>query len=70
MAPIALEAEDHSRDAAFNNIMHGTKVAGKGFTSMFSKDRAAHKAASEDYWKHWDNKEASTETDQIREVSH
>lgn len=70
MAPIALEPENHSRDAAFNEILHGKNVQGKGFASMFTKDRAAHKAATEEYWKHWDNKEAATETDTIREVSH
>ena len=68
MAPIALEAEDHSRDAAFNTAMHGKTVMGKGFGSMFKKDHAAHQAATEEYWKHWDNKEAATETDKIREV--
>ena len=35
---------------------------------MWSKDRAAHKAASDEFWKHWDNKSAGTETADIREV--
>ena len=69
MAPIALEAEDHSRDAQFNKVLHGTSAAAKaGFSSMWSKDHAAHKAASDEFWKHWDNKSASTETADIREV--
>ncbi|KAL9125191.1 MAG: hypothetical protein Q9217_005562 [Psora testacea] len=69
MTPIALETEDHSRDARFNKIMHGKSVGSRGgFSSMLNKDREAHKAASEEYWKHWDNKSAGTETVDIREA--
>ena len=69
MAPIALENEDHSRDAAFNKVMHGKSADSKGgFRSMLNKDRDAHKAASEEYFKHWDNKSAATETEETREV--
>lgn len=70
MAPIALENEDHSRDAAFNKALHGKSADSKGgFRSMLNKDRDAHKAASEEYFKHWDNKSADTETPEVREVS-
>ena len=69
MAPIALEKEDHSRDAAFNKVMHGKSVNSQGFRSMLNKDHTAHKAAAEEYFKHWDNKSASAETEDIREVS-
>ena len=69
MAPIALESEDHSRDAAFNKVMHGKSAQSNGgFRSMLNKDRDAHKAASDEYFKHWDNKSAGTETEEIREV--
>ena len=69
MTPIALEAEDHSRDAQFNKLMHGKSAAAKaGFYSLWNKDHAAHKAASDEFWKHWDNKSASTETADTREV--
>lgn len=69
MAPIALETEDHLRDAQFNKAMHGmTAKAKAGFSSMLNKDPIAHKAASDEYWKHWDNQSASTETAAIREV--
>lgn len=67
MAPIALELEDHPRDAAFNKAMHG-KIEQKGFRSMISKDHEAHKAAADEYFKHWDNKSADTETLETREV--
>lgn len=70
MAPIALEAEDHSRDASFNKALHGKSVESKGgLLSMMSKDNAAHEAACEEYFKHWDNKPAEKETSEIREVS-
>ena len=69
MSPIALESEDHSRDAAFNKVMHGKSVGSKGFRSMLNKDHIAHKAATEEYFKHWDNKSAGAETVEIREVN-
>lgn len=67
MAPIALEAEDHNRDAAFNKAMHGKSATSRGgWSSMFHKDVAAHKAAVDQYFKHWDDKSASDETAEIR----
>lgn len=70
MAPIALEPENHSRDAAFKQALHGKQVKGEGFLSMMSKDREAHKEATEEYFKHWDDKSYETETVEVREVSH
>lgn len=69
MAPARLETEDHQRDAAFNKILHGksSKAAG-GFAAMRSKDAKAQKAAVEEYFKHWDDKSAATETEETREV--
>lgn len=67
MSPIALEKENHERDAAFNKAMHGTSAtADGGFAAMFRKDKAAHAAAVENYFKHWDEKHAEDETDAIR----
>ena len=69
MAPIALQPEDHSRDAAFNKAMHGKSATSKGgLASMFNKGGTAHQAAADDYWKHWDDKLAGTETEEIRAV--
>ena len=69
MAPIALEAEDHSRDAAFNKVLHGKSADEKaGLRAMLGKDHAAQEAAVDEYFKHWDNKDAGTETAEIREV--
>ncbi|KAI9786240.1 MAG: Delta(24)-sterol C-methyltransferase [Geoglossum umbratile] len=67
-ATTELEAEDHSRDAAFNQAMHGKSATEKaGFLAMLSKDDAAQKAAVDEYFKHWDNKGADVETDKHRE---
>lgn len=69
MAPIALENEDHARDAAFNKAMHGkTAQQRAGIISMFGKDKAAQKAAVDEYFKHWDNKDSATETAETREA--
>jgi sterol 24-C-methyltransferase len=69
MAPAKLEAEDHSRDAAFNKAMHkDSSNAEGGFRAMMKKDKSAQKAAVDEYFKHWDNKAAKDETDADREV--
>ncbi|MCJ1476986.1 Delta(24)-sterol C-methyltransferase [Lambiella insularis] len=69
MAPIALEAEDHSRDAAFAKVMHGKSARERaGFMSMMGKDPVAQKAAVDEYFKHWDKKDAKTETEETREA--
>lgn len=36
--------------------------------AMISKDPAAQKAAVDEYFKHWDNKNAKTETAETREA--
>ena len=68
MAPIALETENHIRDADFHKAMHGKSAETKGFRSMLNKDHEAHRLASEEYFKHWDNKYAGTETAEVREA--
>ena len=69
MAPGKLEQEDHLRDAAFNKAMHkGSSAAQPGFAAMLRKDKTAQKAAVEEYFKHWDQKAAATETEETREV--
>ncbi|KAL8694203.1 MAG: hypothetical protein Q9218_001090 [Villophora microphyllina] len=69
MAPIALENEDHVRDAAFNKVLHGKSAEEKaGLRAMLKKDPAAQKAAIDEYFKHWDNKAAGEETAETREA--
>lgn len=71
MAPSALETEDHNRDAAFNKTLHGKSAQARGgFAAMMSgKGADSQKAAVDEYFKHWDNKDAADETPEIREVS-
>jgi len=67
MSPIALEQEDHARDAAFAKALHGKSAQGRGgLASMLGKDKQAQKAAVDEYFKHWDNKEAKEETEETR----
>jgi len=69
MAPAVLEQEDHSRDAAFKEAMHKDSAASKGgFSAMMGKNKEAHKASLDEYFKHWDNKAAKDETLADREV--
>ncbi|KAF2473526.1 uncharacterized protein BDR25DRAFT_333045 [Lindgomyces ingoldianus] len=69
MSPIALEQEDHARDAAFNRAMHGkSSQAQGGMAAMLRKDRAAQQAAVDEYFKHWDNKAAGEETEETRKA--
>lgn len=64
-----LEKEDHTRDAAFNKIMHGNSAAATGgIRAMLNKGGVddAKKAAVDEYFKHWDKKTAKDETDEDR----
>ena len=71
MAPIALEKEDHQRDAAFNQALHGKSAqAGGGLAAMRNKNPKAQKAAVDEYFKHWDKKPSAEETDETREVNY
>ena len=70
MSPIALEKEDHERDAAFNKALHGKNAQEQaGLLAMMKKNPKAQKVAIDEYFKHWDNKGAETETASTREVS-
>lgn len=69
MSPVALEQENHARDADFNKAMHGTSSQVKGgMSAMLKKDRAAQQAAVDEYFKHWDNKAAADETEETRKA--
>ena len=70
MSTIALEKEDHDRDAAFNKALHGKSAQEQsGLLAMMNKDQKAQKVAIDEYFKHWDNKGALDETASTREVS-
>ncbi|KAK8068489.1 S-adenosyl-L-methionine-dependent methyltransferase [Apiospora saccharicola] len=64
-----LEKQDRERDAAFNQAMHGeASGADGGFRAMLRKGggTAAQRAATEEYFKHWDNQDAKDETEETR----
>ena len=64
-----LEREDKERDAQFNKTLHGTSSEAQGgIMAMRRKDAAAQKAAVDEYFKHWDNKLASVETEEVRKA--
>jgi len=70
MAPIALEKEDHRRDAAFNKALHGSSSQARGgLAAMRNKNTEAQQAAVDEYFKHWDKKPSVEETDMTREVN-
>ena len=69
MSPGILEVEDHTRDAAFNKALHGKSSQERGgIMAMRKKDAKAQKAAVDEYFKHWDNKDVAIETQEIRDV--
>ncbi|KAF4835809.1 Sterol 24-C-methyltransferase [Colletotrichum tropicale] len=59
-----------ARDATFEQILHkGTSKGNVGMSAMLKKDHEAQKAATEDYFRHWDNKlNAQKETKKDREA--
>jgi sterol 24-C-methyltransferase len=64
-----LEREDKKRDAEFNKVLHGKSAANRGgFMSMLGKESAAKKEAVDEYFKHWDNKAANVETEEVRKA--
>lgn len=59
-----------TKDMTFENIMHKkTATTHEGFSAMLKKDKEAQQAAVSEYFQHWDNKEAKSETDADRAVS-
>lgn len=67
-SPISLEKEDHVRDAEFNKALHGQSAQSRGGLLAMKKNKDAQKAAVDEYFKHWDNKPASDETEETRKA--
>ncbi|KAF6807398.1 hypothetical protein CSOJ01_08204 [Colletotrichum sojae] len=56
-------------EATFEKILHkGTSKDNKGMSAMLKKDHEAQKAASDEYFKHWDNLTAQKETKEDRDA--
>ena len=69
MSPVALEKEDKVRDAEFAKAMHknSAKKTG-GLSAMLGKDKAAHEASVETYYKFWDKMNKADETEEEKKV--
>jgi len=64
-----LQKENHAQDKDFMRAMHEKSSEKKGgFKAWMDKDHAAQKVAVDEYFKHWDNKAAADETEEVREV--
>ncbi|KAK9317798.1 S-adenosyl-L-methionine-dependent methyltransferase [Lipomyces starkeyi] len=58
------QKQDRAQDAQFKTALHGKNSTSKtGFVAAISKNADAQKAAVAEYFKHWDNKRPSTETE-------
>ncbi len=69
MSSTTLEKPDVERDAAFQKAMHGKSSSERNsFLAWIQKDHLAQKEAVDEYFKHWDNKLASSETDADRKA--
>ena len=51
---VPLEQQDKARDASFSKAMHGSSAKTGAFSAMFTKDRKAHNAAVDEYFKFWE----------------
>ena len=68
MSSQALLRADEARDSAFDKVLHGVSSKTKGgVRAMLGKDNAAHAAAMQEYFQHWDNRDAQNETEDVRQ---
>ena len=69
MSTSLIMGENHERDAAFSQALHGRSAEQKSaFMAMLSKDSGAQQVAASAYFHHWDNKDANIETKEDIEV--
>lgn len=57
-----------AKDATFEKILHKGTSKDVGMSAMLKKDYEAQKAATDEYFSHWDNKSAQKETKEDRDV--
>ncbi|KAK9319451.1 S-adenosyl-L-methionine-dependent methyltransferase [Lipomyces orientalis] len=63
------QKQDRAQDAEFKAALHGKNSTSKtGFIAAISKNADAQKAAVTEYFKHWDNKRPSTETEEDKKT--
>ena len=64
---VLISAQD-ARNSAFDHALHrGSTQSQGGLSAMMNKNGAAHAAAVQDYFQHWDDKRAEDETETIRQ---
>ena len=69
MSSITLEPQDLKRDADFKQALHGkTGQKSNSFLNIIQKNKEAQQLAVDEYFKHWDNQGADTETASTREA--
>lgn len=63
------QKQNRAQDAQFKDAMHGKDSTSRtGFLSAISKNDDAQQAAVDEYFKHWDNKRPSNETEEDKKV--
>lgn len=63
-----LAPKDYKADAEFAKALYGDAKKG-GYSALLNKNKDAHDAAVDGYFKHWDNKGPQEETEEDRQVS-
>lgn len=64
-----LAPKNFKADADFAQAMHGPDAAKKsGFTAVLGKNKEAHSTAIEGYFKHWDNINSETQTQEDKDA--
>ncbi|KAF7552392.1 hypothetical protein G7Z17_g4351 [Cylindrodendrum hubeiense] len=68
MSSKQLISYDEARNSAFDKVLHKQSKDSKGgISAMINKDNAAHVAAVDEYFQHWDNKKAEDEDESVRQ---
>lgn len=57
-----LAPKDFKTDAEFAKALHGNDASKAGYAALLKKNNSAQEAAVNGYFKHWDNKNAETQT--------
>lgn len=63
---VKLAPKEYEKDKAFAKAMYGDAKTG-GFRAVVGKNRDAHEAAVDGYFKHWDNRDAETQTEEDKQ---
>lgn len=59
---VKLAPKDYKTDAEFSKALHGSNTSVAGYQALLNKNKEAQASAVDGYFKHWDNKDAKTQT--------